>query len=140
MYPQVRNSITQLTLACSINHLLLWRHLLRSFYDSVMAVKKFLGDRYGIDDLDEISKKIQCYKDFLDVMGKVDPGYSTVNVHFLLTGFNNQTTNLDIFLNICCLFWFVSGSCHYDWASNDKFSVFCLSTLITPWMCPKFQN
>ena len=55
-----------------------------------MAVKKFLGDRYGIDDLDEISKKIKCYKDFLDVMGKVDPGYSTVNVPFLLTGFSNQ--------------------------------------------------
>ena len=65
-------------------------HTLSSFYDSVMAVKKFLGDRYGIDGLDEISKKIQCYKDFLDVMGKVDPGYSTVNVHFLLIGFSNQ--------------------------------------------------
>ena len=65
-------------------------HTLSSFYDSVMAVKKFLGDRYGIDGLDEISKKIQCYKDFLDVMGKVDPGYSTVNVPFLLTGFSNQ--------------------------------------------------
>ena len=90
LYSQVINFITQLTLAFSINHLLLRRHLLSSFYDSVMAVKKFLGDRYGIDDLDEISKKIQCFKDFLDVMGKVDPGYSTVNVNFLFIGFSNQ--------------------------------------------------
>ena len=93
LYSQVRNFITQLTLAFRINHLLLWRHLLGSFYNSVMAVKKFLGDRYGIDDLGEISKKIQCFKDFLDVMSKVDPGYSTVNVHFLLIRFSNQFWN-----------------------------------------------
>ena len=66
------------------------KYLIIFVYDTVMAVKKFLGDRYGIDDLDEISKKIQCFQDFLDVMSKVDPGYSTVNVNFLLTGFSNQ--------------------------------------------------
>ena len=69
------------------------KYLIIFVYDTVMAVKKFLGDRYGIDDLDEISKKIQCFQDFLDVMSKVDPGYSTVNVNFLLTGFSNQFWN-----------------------------------------------
>ena len=45
---------------------------------SVLTVKKFLGDLYDVVDKEDIAKKIQCYKDFLDVMIKVDPGYPTV--------------------------------------------------------------
>ena len=34
---------------------------------------------YYNDDMETVAKKIQYYQDFLDVIGKVDPGYPTVN-------------------------------------------------------------
>merc|ERR1712156_245084 len=46
-------------------------------HNIVLTVKKFLGDLYDVIDKEQIAKKIQCYKDFLDVMIKVDPGYPT---------------------------------------------------------------
>ena len=41
-----------------------------------MTVKKFLADMYGHNDLEKIPLKIQYFEEFLDVIGKVDPGFT----------------------------------------------------------------
>ena len=54
---------------------------------SVMTVKKFLADLYGYtqgyqyNQLSEerLEKKIMYYQNFLDTIGKVDPGYTKVS-------------------------------------------------------------
>ena len=40
-----------------------------------MTIKKFLADMYGIQDTEKLPLKIQYYQEFLEVIGKVDPGY-----------------------------------------------------------------
>ena len=58
-----------------------------------MTVKKFLADLYGCtpayqyNQLNEerLDKKISYYQNFLDTIGKVDPGYTKVRNIFMNT-------------------------------------------------------
>ena len=43
-----------------------------------MSVKKILADMYSLTDMNTLTKKIQYYQEFLEVLGKVDPGYPSV--------------------------------------------------------------
>ena len=62
-----------------------------------MSVKKFLADLYDINDMDEIIKKIQFYKEFLEVIGKVDAGYPTVTTYLYLEANYQLTATLNLF-------------------------------------------
>ena len=44
-----------------------------------MTVKKFLADQIenSTKDMESLRRKISYYQDFLNVMGKVDPGFTT---------------------------------------------------------------
>ena len=67
-----------------------------------MTVKKYLADLYGCtpgfqyNQLTEerLDKKISYYQNFLETIGKVDPGYTKVR--------NNCKYNARCFPVICC--------------------------------------
>ena len=42
-----------------------------------MTVKKYLADMYPKNDLEKMPLKIQYFEEFLDVIGKVDPGFTS---------------------------------------------------------------
>ena len=67
-----------------------------------MTVKKFLADLYGFaqgyqyNQLNEerLNKKIIYYQNFLDTIGKVDPGYTKVSKGVILKILMGQHTQI----------------------------------------------